>query len=169
MYIKRLTSIIPLLALGFGGFAAADLEEDVRCREISFSDTAKRRDMEAFATFIDPDARFVGDSVTHGLEQILAAWQVFFAEDGPTIAWRPQFVEVLKDGTLALTRGPYRVTSVDEEGNRVDSWGTFNSVWRLDDDGQWYIIFDTGGPAVEAPSDEQQKILESTCDAKPSA
>ena len=169
MSIKRLTSIIPLLALGFGGFAAADLKEDVRCREISFSDAAERRDAAAFAAFIDPDARFVGDSVTHGHEQILRAWQVFFVKDGPTIRWRPQFIEVLEDGTLALTRGPYRMTTIDGDDNRVDSWGTFNSVWRLDNDGQWRIVFDAGSPSNEEPSDEQKEILESTCNAKPSA
>lgn len=155
--------IISFLTLGIGSTAAADVEDDVRCREISFSLAAEERDADAFSAFIDPDARFVGSSVMHGVEQIVAAWSVFFADDGPSIKWRPQFVEVLEDGTLALTRGPYHVRSSDEDGDPVDSWGTFNSVWRLRDDGQWRVVFDAGSPSSEPPTDEQKEILESTC------
>ena len=155
--------VITALTLGFGGIAAADVEDDVRCLEISFSLAAEQRDADAFAAFLDADARFVGSSAMRGVEQIVAAWSVFFADDGPSIKWRPQFVEVLEDGSLALTRGPYHMVSTDEDGNRVDNWGTFNSVWRLQD-GQWRIVFDAGSPSSEPPTDEQRKILESTCD-----
>jgi len=155
--------IVSFLTLGVGSTAAADVDSDVRCREISFSLAAENRDAEAFSTFIDSDARFVGNSVMRGVEQIVTAWSVFFADDGPSIKWRPQFVEVLEDGTLALTRGPYHVSSSDEEGNPVDSWGIFNSVWRLHDDGQWRVVFDAGSPSSEPPTDERREILESTC------
>ena len=154
---------ISFLTLGFGNIAAADVEDDVRCREISFSLAAEQRDAGAFAAFLDPDARFVGSSAIRGVEQIVTAWSPFFAEDGPSIRWRPQFVEVLEDGTLALTRGPYHMVSMDEDGNRVDNWGTFNSVWRLQNDGQWHIVFDSGSPSSGPPTDEQRDILESTC------
>jgi hypothetical protein len=49
-------------------------------------------------------------------------------------------VQVLESGTLGISSGPVR----DPAGNRV---GTFNSVWRLEADGKWKIIFDKGCPA----------------------
>jgi uncharacterized protein (TIGR02246 family) len=163
MHSKRFKSVLLVLSLCFGSTAVADVTDDVRCQEIAFSLAAENRDAEAFAALIDPDARFVGNSVMKGVEQIVTAWSAFFAEDGPTIKWRPQFVEVLQEGKLALTRGPYRMTSKDDEGNPVDHWGTFNSVWRLQDDGQWRVIFDAGSPSSEPPTDEKRQILESTC------
>ncbi len=134
--------------------------DEVRCREIGFSLAAEARDAERFASFIDADARFVGNSVLHGTEAIVEAWQVFFSADGPSIKWRPQFVEVLEDGTLALTRGPYRVIAIDESGDRSESWGTFNSVWRKQDDGSWKVVFDAGSQSGEPPAADIRALLD---------
>ncbi len=142
------------------GPASADLIDDVRCREIAFSQAAENKDAEAFASFIDADARFVGNSVIKGPQAITEAWASFFAEDGPAIKWRPQFVEVLEDGKLALTRGPFRVVSKDEDGNESERWGTFNSVWRLQDDGGWKVVFDAGSPAAEPRADDVRALLD---------
>ncbi|HSG58746.1 MAG TPA: DUF4440 domain-containing protein, partial [Woeseiaceae bacterium] len=110
--------------------------------------------------FIDIDARFVGAEVYRGLDEIAAAWGPFFADGGPRIKWRPQIVEVLEDGTLALSRGPYRLTEVDEDGNTTEYWGTYNSIWRLEDDGNWKIVLDAGSPAAEPPGEAERALLE---------
>ena len=46
----------------------------------------------------------------------------------------------------------------------VESWGTFNSVWRVNDDGQWRVVFDAGSPAASAPDDETKALLEADDD-----
>ena len=38
----------------------ADVEDDVRCREIAFSQSVEIKDVTAFSSFIDAYARFVG-------------------------------------------------------------------------------------------------------------
>jgi len=49
-------------ALLFISFSAiADVTEDVRCREIAFSLSVENQDPAAFESFIDADARFVGN------------------------------------------------------------------------------------------------------------
>lgn len=144
--------------------ARADTVDDVRCREIGFSHAAEARDAEAFASFIDDDARFVGNGVLRGPSPIAEAWSVFFHEDSPSIKWRPQYVEVLEDGKLALTRGPYRVLARDDEGDEIERWGTFNSVWRRQADGSWKVVFDAGSPASEPPAAEVQALLDAEDD-----
>lgn len=144
----------------------ADLIEEVRCREVGFSLAAERQDSAAFASYIDEDARFVGSAVYRGRAAVVQAWGVFFAEDGPRIRWRPQFVEVLQDGNLALTRGPYRMTATDGEGKVNETWGTFNSVWRVNEDGQWRVVFDAGSEAPGSPDAAAMALLEEphSCD-----
>jgi uncharacterized protein (TIGR02246 family) len=144
----------------------ADPSDHVRCREIGFSNSVETQDAELFASFIDDDARFVGNAVTQGPDAIVAAWGVFFSDDGPAIKWRPRFVEVLENGKLALTRGPYRMTTTDEEGIAKEHWGTFNSVWRLNADGEWRVVFDAGSDSNETPADEVKALLdqEDSCD-----
>jgi hypothetical protein len=50
---------------------------------------------------------------------------------------------VLDSGRLGITSGPVW----DPSHNRI---GTFNSVWRREDDGRWRIIFDIGCPPCAA-------------------
>ncbi len=156
--------MLSVVLLGLFSSAAGDMTNDVRCREIAFSQSAETRDLAAFRSFLDADARFVGNGVRHGPDEIAAAWQDFFTDDGPEIAWRPKFVEVLEDGTMALTRGPYRMRSKDADGNVVERWGTFNSVWRVNPDGQWRVVFDAGNAAAKAPDEETQALLSEEVD-----
>ena len=144
--------------------ALADLADDVRCREIGFSKSVEAQDRDLFAAFIDPDARFVGNKVDRTREAIADAWGVFFEEDAPLIKWRPQYVEVLETGNLALTRGPYRIINTNEQGEEIEGWGTFNSVWRLNADGEWLVVFDAGSLPNETPSDEQRALLDAEYD-----
>jgi ketosteroid isomerase-like protein len=147
--------------------AMADLADDVRCREIGFSKSIESRDMESFRSFLDDDARFVGVRVRRGPDEITEGWRTYEPEDGPSLKWRPQIVEVLEDGKLALSRGPYKYTQKNEEGEEVDYWGTFNSVWRLQEDGGWKVVFDAGSPAAQPPADEVKALLdaEDNCDS----
>jgi ketosteroid isomerase-like protein len=140
--------------------AVADWEDEVRCHEIGFSRAVESGDFERFKSFIDADARFVGGSVRRGVEDVASAWSVFFAPGGPSIKWRPQFVEVLEDGSLALSRGPFRMTSVDADGNATEVWGTFNSTWRPQPEGGWKVVFDAGSSEPESPSAEIRALLD---------
>ncbi len=162
MSMKQTVTVLAMAVVASCAFA--DPADDVRCREIGFSRSAESRDVTAFRSFIDADARFVGASVLRGVPAIAEAWSVFLTPGGPAIKWRPQVVEVLADGRLALSRGPYRVVSEDAEGNAVESWGTFNSVWRLGDDQVWRVVFDAGSPAAEPPDEATMQILDAEVD-----
>ncbi len=151
--------MIPVVLLFVASAAMADLADDVRCREIGFSKSIETRDMELFRSFLDDDARFVGGSVRRGPDEIVAGWRTYEPDDGPMLKWRPHIVEVLEDGKLALSRGPYKYTEKNEEGEEVNYWGTFNSIWRLQENGSWKVVFDAGSPAAQPPSDEQRALL----------
>lgn len=151
--------ILSAVLLVASAAAGADPVADVRCQEVAFSRAAEDRDLAAFVSFLDADARFVGTGVLRGPDEIAAAWQVFFEDDGPEIRWRPQFVEVLESGDLALTRGPYRVLAKGPNGEVVEEWGTFNSVWRKDADDTWRIILDAGSKSDANPSDGIRALL----------
>jgi len=161
--------VILLLAaplLSVASFAVGDDSDDVRCTEIAFSQSVENHDITAFTSFIDADARFVSSSVSRGPAEVTEAWSVFFADDGPDIKWRPQTIEVLKDGELALSRGPYRMITRDAEGKTTEHWGTFNSVWRKQADDSWKVVFDAGNAAAEAPPEDIQALLDQENDCR---
>ena len=117
----------------------AALQQQVRSREEAFARTMTDRDLRAFSSFLSQEAVFVGRSVSRGSAAITEAWKRFF--DGPAapFSWRPETVEVLDSGTLALSSGPV----FGPDGKRI---GTFNSTWRREPDGVWRIVLDNGCP-----------------------
>jgi ketosteroid isomerase-like protein len=100
-----------------------------------------KRDAAGFAALVAQEAIFMGASdtprVLRGRQEIVAAWTPYF--DGPVapFSWEPDIVEVLDSGTMALTSGPVH----DPNGALT---GRFNSIWRLEPDGRWRIVFDRG-------------------------
>jgi ketosteroid isomerase-like protein len=137
--------ILLLLLSAAASFAQsnADLKEQVRRTETAFAQTMADRDHKAFTTFLAAETVFISNgNPARGAAAVAERWKRFF--DGPKapFSWRPEVVEVLDSGTLAVTLGPV----YDPEGKRI---GTFNSVWRRDASGQWKIVFDNGCPACD--------------------
>jgi ketosteroid isomerase-like protein len=130
-----------VIALFSTASQAADhqaLVQQVRAAEQAFAATMATRDFKAFTHFVSTEAVFFdGDTATHGREAIAQEWKAYFDGAQAPFSWQPQTIEVLASGTLAHSSGPV----LGKEGQRV---ATFNSVWRLEEDGQWRVIFDKG-------------------------
>ena len=119
------------------------LRQQVEDTERAFASTMSERDHDAFTSFLsDETVFFSGETPLRGKQQVADAWKPYFQEPGAPFSWEPQMVVVLDSGTLALSTGPVR----DPDGKQI---ATFNSVWRLDPDGTWQIIFDKGSSFCE--------------------
>ncbi len=149
-----------LLAIAALSATETRVTQEVICAETAFSRAVEMRDKTLFLSFVDADARFVSSQVARGRAEVGEAWAIFFETDGPQIRWRPRVVAVSSNGRLALSRGPYRTLSRDVNGERIESWGTFISTWRLDADGEWKVLFDTGANIGMSPDDDDRKVLD---------
>lgn len=135
--------------------------QEVACAEVAFSQSVETQDLESFRSFLHPDTRFIANSVLRGAPAVTDAWgEQFFGEGAARLAWRPEQVEVSADGTLALSRGPYRLTRTDADGQSVTSWGLFQSIWQRSEDGRWTVLFDAGFPEAIEPTDAQRTLFE---------
>lgn len=115
-----------------------DPRAEVFATETAFAQSMADRDYKMFGTFIADEAIFFGASgPLRGRAAVLSAWKRFFDGPTPPFSWRPEAVEVLTSGTLAHSSGP--VTAANGK-----SYGVFNSIWRLEADGRWRVVFDKG-------------------------
>jgi len=127
-------SVCPSAGRGQVEGAAAEVE----AREIAFAKTMADRDLDAFLTFVSPEAIFFnGNEPLRGRDVIAQGWAPFFEGAAAPFSWHPDVVEVLESGRLALSSGPVRGASGEEVGR-------FNSIWRKEADGQWRVVFDKG-------------------------
>jgi uncharacterized protein (TIGR02246 family) len=146
---QRVLCAVTALSLLCTPLAADEIADDLRAAEIAFATSVAEHDAERFASFIDEDAVFLGATVLRGRAAIVQAWSIFFAEDGPSLVWQPDIVEVRPDG-LGLSRGPYTLTTTGEDGRQSSSSGLFTSIWRRGEDGSWKVLFDAGCPPCAA-------------------
>ena len=111
---------------------------EVEAREIAFAKTMEDRDFEAFLSFVSTEAVFFnGNTPLRGRAAVGAGWAPFFEGPIAPFSWRPDVVQVLESGALALSSGPVM-------GPAGEDRGRFNSTWRKDVDGQWRVVFDKG-------------------------
>jgi ketosteroid isomerase-like protein len=126
-----------------GQVSTADLTRQVFAAESSFAASFARRDTAGFAAFVSPEAVFFGQkTVMRGKAAVVDGWRSMLVEPAPPFSWKPEVVEVLPSGTLALTSGPVHDSSERHVGD-------FNSIWRLEPDGAWRVIFDKGSPICD--------------------
>lgn len=142
-------------ALACSHSLASDLDvltKQVSDAETAFAATMARRDIRAFASHIAEDAVFFDNTnALRGKDAIVAGWKALYEGEKAPISWRPENVQVLASGDLAHSSGPV----FDAEGRRI---GTYNSIWRRNQNGTWQVVFDKGCGACNcAPAPEAGK------------
>jgi ketosteroid isomerase-like protein len=115
-----------------------DLASEVRDSERAFAKTMADRDLASFGGYVAEEGVFFGGKgPLRGRAAVVQAWTRFFEGKEAPFSWEPETVEVLPSGNLALTAGPVR----DSKGTLI---GTFSTIWRLEPDGRWRVVFDRG-------------------------
>jgi ketosteroid isomerase-like protein len=128
-----------------GSAAALSLHDQVWAAEVAFARTMAQRDLKAFSAYVSDEAIFFSTATTQvGKASVIERWTPFFTEPGAPFSWEPDQVAVLASGTLALSTGPVR----DPEGKIVSR---YNSIWRLEADHRWRVVFDKGSPLNPDP------------------
>ncbi|MDB5976578.1 MAG: nuclear transport factor 2 family protein [Nevskia sp.] len=142
----RIVSLLAAVALlaGCAGAAPqpvqdrAELQKQVMETEQAFAKSMADRDHAAFTSHLSEEAVFFSDpNVLRGKQAVADAWKPYFAKPAAPFSWKPEHVEVLDSGTLALSSGPV----YNPQGKLI---ATFNSIWRLEAPGVWRIVFDKG-------------------------
>jgi len=127
-----------------GNDKTLELQQQVFQIETAFAKTMADRDFEAFKSYLSKEAIFLsGKNPRRGIEQISEQWKKYFEEQSAPFSWKPEVVQVLESGKLAISTGP-----VFNSKGKLFSY--YTSTWRLEDDGKWRIVFDKGNKACLA-------------------
>ncbi len=123
----------------------AELQRQVADTERAFAKTMADRSFAAFQTFLSADTIFFNaPKALRGKQAVADAWKPYYEKPDAPFSWKPEQVEVLESGTLALSTGPV----FDPKGKNI---ATYTSIWRMEAPGVWRIIFDKGNDVCDCP------------------
>lgn len=124
--------------------------ESVKQADIDFSNLSKEKGMkEAFLQYAASDAALLRpymrpvtgyDAVKNLIEQDKGEF---------TLTWAPLFGDVAASGELGYTYGTYELTFKNEKGEIETRKGTYATVWKKNEKGEWKWVLDTGNPGLE--------------------
>jgi ketosteroid isomerase-like protein len=133
-------SLLVFLSLPIRCETVEEFTLQVREVETAFAKTMRDRNFDSFVSFLADETIFFGSqNILRGKDAVAKAWKPFFVDAAAPFSWKPEKVEVLNSGSLALSTGPV----LNPEGKLI---GTFTSIWRREADGKWKIVFDKGCP-----------------------
>lgn len=118
--------------------------------DIEFSNLSKEKGMhDAFLAYIADD----GVLLRHYMMPVEGFTAVKkFLDEGNTdflLTWAPMYADISISGELGYTYGTYELTYKDEKGTSLTRKGTYVSIWKKDNDGNWKFVLDTGNPGLE--------------------
>ncbi len=121
-----------------------ELEAEIYKAEDDFKNLSQTKGIaEAFYTFADENAviKRENDTLIRGKESI----KQYYSDpkfQKAFVTWKPDFVDVSKDGEMAYTYGKFTWTFTDSLGNKNNFKGLFHTVWKKQKDGSWKYVWD---------------------------
>lgn len=59
-----------------------------------------------------------------------------------SLVWKPDYVDVSDDLTMAYTWGPYTFKGTRANGENFEVSGIFHTIWKKQQDGSWKYVYD---------------------------
>lgn len=125
-------------------------KDALRQADIEFSNLSKEKGVkEAFLAFVASDGVLLRpfSMPIAGFDEVKK-----FLEEGDSnfqLIWSPVYADISISGELGYTYGTYSLTFKDESGAEQIRYGTYVSIWKLDNEGKWKFVLDTGNPGLE--------------------
>ncbi len=112
--------------------------------EKNFNNYAKSRGIaEAFYEFAAEDAviKRENDTLIKGKKAI----KNYYSNPKylkARVTWKPDYINISEDGSMAYTYGNYIWTATDSIGNKNEFKGIFHTVWKKQKDETWKYVWD---------------------------
>jgi ketosteroid isomerase-like protein len=117
--------------------------------------SAEKGAHEAFLTFIDDSCALLRPNryPVIGKEKIKDLFNK--PDKSYTLSWEPKFADISSSGDLGYTFGIYQVKMDSPEGQIVTKEGTYVTIWKKNQNGEWKFVLDTGNQGLGMSNSEK--------------
>jgi ketosteroid isomerase-like protein len=102
-------------------------ESDLRAADVSWSDAAGKKDVNAVAGFMTDDGATLppNEPAAKGKEAVKKGWANLLGLKDVSVKWEPSQVEVAGSGDIGYTNGTYELSFTDPKGSKVNDKGKY--------------------------------------------
>ncbi len=150
-----LIATLLVLSVGCEGLTPEAVDVDAERAAIlaadqAWSDTVG--DLEVFVSFFADDARFLPPDgpQANGRDEIQQSFSALAALPGFSLSWGANFSDVSSSGDLGYSVGTFEMTVDGPDGDPATRTGTYTTVWKKQNDGQWKVVSDI--PNFDSPA-----------------
>ena len=122
----------------------SELKKEIEQIETKFQKTLETEGVaRAFYLFAADNAviKRENDTLIIGNEAIKKYYSKEIYSDA-VATWKPDYIDISDDGTLAYTFGKYKWSFKDSTGIVTNYEGVFHTVWKKMEDGSWKYVWD---------------------------
>ena len=122
--------------------------------DAQFSNLSETRGVnEAFLSYLSDDCVLLRPNTFPIIGKEINKAKYFSRPDsGYTLTWKPLYADIAQSGELGYTYGIYEFKAMDPEGKPIVGTGTYVSIWKKDQFGNWKLVLDTGNEGLEPKS-----------------
>lgn len=149
---KRILVLATIIVLGFSCQKSLEQErKELMIADSLFSVLSKRAGMNAaFKAYLAEDAVALRPSSSPIVGKAKIVERLLSLPDTTfSLTWKPHFAAVAASRDLGYTYGIYTFLSKDEFGNPQEAHGTYVSIWKKDQHGEWKLVLDSGNSGIE--------------------
>lgn len=144
-----------VLSVGCEKFTPEAVDVDTEKAAVLAADQAWSNtvgDLDTFMSFFAEDARFLppdGPQAT-GRDEIRQSFSALAALPGFSLTWSANFSDVSGGGDLGYSVGTFEMIVDGPGGSPAARTGTYTTVWKKQNDGQWKVVSDI--PNFDSPA-----------------
>jgi len=150
LFLILLFTAVPLLAQE-GKLNVDEKKQELINVDTQFSKLSEARGVnEAFLTYIADDGVLLRKNNFPIVGKAIIKERFFSRPDSDyTLTWKSLYADIAQSGELGYTYGIYEFKTMDPEGKPIIGTGTYVSIWKKDQFGNWKFVLDTGNEGLE--------------------
>ena len=143
------------IILFFVGCKSVDMEKEkerLKQTDVEFSKLSQDRGRnEAFFSYSADNAVMLRpNSMPIKGKQDLKEKLFSLPDTAYSLTWKPTHADIAESGDLGYTYGIWEYKTINENDDTIVAKGTYCSIWKKDEEGNWKWVLDTGNEGIGA-------------------
>jgi ketosteroid isomerase-like protein len=143
--MRRIVLAVMLCGFAISTLAQSDsVQQALLKADRDFNQAAQEHRLDGWMQYMDDNGVLGHPKPVVGKDAVRAALKEDWDDPNYHLTWSPDEAYPLAGNRMGYTRGHWTLTTKDKEGKPLTLTGQYITIWRMNKQGEWKIIWDGG-------------------------